>query len=93
LENPLRRSKFFNRLPNPQKWLSIHVNITIMKTIKRALIFTRVSTGRQEQQRQIKQLTEACKKLNLKPVIALKETVSGATRTKKPNTHQSIRDG
>jgi len=51
--------------------------------MKRALIFTRVSTGRQEQHRQIKQLNEACKKFDLKPILTLKETVSGATRTKK----------
>ncbi len=54
-----------------------------MTKIKRALLFTRVSTSKQEQQRQIKQLNEACKKLDLKPFITLKEQVSGATRTKK----------
>ena len=51
--------------------------------MKRALLFTRVSTAKQEQQRQIKQLNDACKKLDLKPVIILQERISGATRTKK----------
>ena len=50
--------------------------------MKRALLFTRVSTAKQEQQRQIKQLNDACKKLDLKPIITLQERISGATRTK-----------
>ena len=54
-----------------------------MTKIKRALLFTRVSTAKQEQQRQIKQLNDACKKLDLKPIITLQERISGATRTKK----------
>lgn len=54
-----------------------------MTKIKKALLFTRVSTAKQEQQRQIKQLNDACKKLDLKPIITLQERISGATRTKK----------